>query len=245
MKNIIYILIFLFSFKANSQTTSITCWHQKIDTVYCPTCVDQVYYELFTGIKVETIDSVYTIYMPYKVYDEDTFYVIQDVYNTNIFIGQNTVSYSSKFEIAERIKYCLGDSSVVVGSSCSCCDSLLYFKNDSLAHVQGSFNKNDYYLFKIDNDYGWKWGTLKKILEDVGFFVDLFSGIVTALDANVGFNGRDPRCKFNPPSYTLPIYKNDSLAKVAGLTRFVDYYRASNNNSYGMPYFSIVQVTEP
>lgn len=130
------------------------------------------------------------------------------------------------------------------GSDCNCCDSLLFFKNDTNAHNQAWFNKGDYYNLSEDNTYGWAWGTLRQIKQDVGFTISETDGIVTGIDVNVGFSGRDPRCKFNPPTNVLEYYENDTAAVLDGLA-IDDYYLLSNSNTYGMQTGTIKKITEP
>lgn len=129
------------------------------------------------------------------------------------------------------------------GDPCSCCDSLLFYPNDTAAHNQGWFNKGDYYLLSTDNTYGWAWGVLRQIKQDVGFQINDSDGLVIGIDTNVGFNGRDPRCKFNPPVNVLEYYDNDTAAIADGLDP-LDYYLLSNSNTYGMQKGTIKQVTE-
>lgn len=271
LSTIVILVVCLVSLQA--QTTQITCWYQKIDTNYCPTCPDAKSYEVFTGIKIEFADTTYRIYPPYKVYDEDTFYVIQDVYNTQIYFGENTVTYANKFEIAEAISACMADTSGASGTNVlasfsdniltisvngvidtayiesgsgadcnTCCDSLFYFRNDSIAHAEEGFNKFDYYTTALINDYGWSWGFLRQIITDVGF--EIISGMVVAIESVVGFTGRDPRCKFNAPPNTLSEYRNDSTALANGLIRYVSWYKLSEANDYGAPKWTIKRVSE-
>jgi hypothetical protein len=61
---------------------------------------------------------------------------------------------------------------------------------------------------------------------------------------NVGFSGRDPRCKFNPPTNVLEYYENDTAAVLDGLA-IDDYYLLSNSNTYGMQTGTIKKITEP
>lgn len=129
------------------------------------------------------------------------------------------------------------------GDACGCCDSLLYFQNDTNAHNQNWFNKGDYYLLSNDNTYGWAWGVLRQIKQDVGFQINDSDGLVIGIDTNVGFNGRDPRCKFNPPVNVLAYYDNDTAAIADGLDP-LDYYLLSNSNTYGMQKGTIKQITE-
>lgn len=136
------------------------------------------------------------------------------------------------------------------GDPCNCCDSLLFFPNDTAAHNQGWFNKDDYYLLGADNSYGWAWGTLKKITEDVGFFsasegneYGAPSGGIVGMQLKVGFNGRSPRCKFLPPDNTLAYYASDTAADVD--LALGDYYMCSSANVYGMPVGTIKRITAP
>lgn len=135
------------------------------------------------------------------------------------------------------------------GDPCSCCDSLLVYPNDTAAHNQGWFNKGDYYLLSADNSYGYAWGIIRKIIQDVGFIeqgigspTGLDGGIL-GIDTKVGFNGRSPRCKFIPPANELPYYKSDTDANVD--LEDGDYYMCSIDNVYGMPLGAIKKIVEP
>lgn len=132
---------------------------------------------------------------------------------------------------------------------CNCCDSLLFFPNDTAAHNQGWFNKGDYYLLSPDNSYGYAWGIVRKIIQDVGFIeqgmgspTGLDGGIL-GIDTNVGFKGRSPRCKFIPPENILPYYPSDTAAKVD--LDDGDFYMCSIDNVYGMPLGAIKKIVEP
>lgn len=135
------------------------------------------------------------------------------------------------------------------GSDCNCCDSLLFFPNDTAAHNQGWFNKGDYYLLSTDNSYGYAWGVIRKVLQDVGFIEntmappDAGAGLIVGQQEKVGFKGRSPRCKFLPPENTLAYYASDTDAKI-DLT-IGDFYMCSNMNVYGMPKGTIKKITEP
>ncbi len=134
------------------------------------------------------------------------------------------------------------------GGDCNCCDSLLYFPNDTAAHNNGWFNKDDYYLLSADNSYGWAWGTLKQITEDVGFYPAATgneygapSGGIVGTQLKVGFNGRSPRCKYIPPDNTLAYYESDTAAYVD--LAIGDYYMCALANVYGMPVGTIKRIT--
>ncbi|MBK9258160.1 MAG: hypothetical protein IPM42_22195 [Saprospiraceae bacterium] len=135
------------------------------------------------------------------------------------------------------------------GDPCNCCDSLLFFPNDTAAHNQGWFNKGDYYLLSADNSYGYAWGIVRKIIQDVGFIEQSngsptgLDGGILGIDTNVGFKGRSPRCKFIPPENVLPYYASDTLAKVD--LDDGDFYMCSVDNVYGMPLGAIKKIVEP
>jgi hypothetical protein len=117
-----YIQIILFSLtlffaKANEDTIKINCYHEEVFENFCPTCVDTISYEVFTGITVERYDSTFRIYMPYKIYDEDTLTVIQDVYNNTVYVDLDSTAYSDKEDLANAIALCLGDTAVSTGTS--------------------------------------------------------------------------------------------------------------------------------
>lgn len=301
MKTIYILLICLFALNVNSfaysvdDTTKINCYYNQVFENFCATCVDQISYEVFTGIEIEKYDSTYRIYPPYKIFDEDTFTVIQDVYNNLVYIDLDTTIFLNKEDIAQYIAGCLGDTSVLDvnskqdkiqwkkdyvdkgsngeiikvnligtgvtvtdsldwlnilidssttggGSNCNCCDSLYYYRNDSIAHASGGFNKFDYYTTSNINDYGWSWGFLRQIISDVGY--EIISGMVVAIESVIGFTGSDPKCKFNPPNSTLNEYRNDSIALANGLTRYVSWYKLSEANDYGAPKWTIKRVSE-
>lgn len=132
---------------------------------------------------------------------------------------------------------------------CDCCDSLLFYPNDTAAHNNNWINKGDYYLLSSDNSYGYAWGVIRQIIEDVGFVeqgIGSESGMdggVLALYENVGFSGRSPRCKFLPPENVLAYYDSDTLAKVD--LSIGEFYLCSNGNVYGMPKGAIKKITEP
>lgn len=300
MKNLYILVVFLFALNdktlayAVDDTTKINCYYNQVFENFCATCIDQISYEVFTGIEVEKYDSTYRIYPPYKIFDEDTFTVIQDVYNNLVYIDLDTTIFANKEDVAEYIASCVGDtsildvtskqdkiqwknnytdkgslgsikkvnivgtgvtvedstdwlnitidSSIVSGSDCNCCDSLYYYRNDSIAHASGGFNKFDYYTTANINDYGWSWGFLRQIITDVGY--EIINGMVVAIESVIGFTGSDPECKFNAPASTLNEYRNDSTALANGLTKYVSWYKLSEANDYGAPKWTIKRVSE-
>lgn len=130
------------------------------------------------------------------------------------------------------------------GDPCNCCDSLQFFQNDTAAHNQGWFNKGDYYKLSPDNSYGWAWGVVRQIIQDVGFQIDPLDGLIVGIDSKIGFSGRDPRCKFLPPDNELDYFDNDEAAKLSGLIIY-DYYLLSASNSYGMYKGTLKQIVQP
>lgn len=236
MKKILYISIFLFALNAKSQTyipegrdiklISLEGCKKKIGGLPCDSCfiITGATGKLSRCYSLAEIRAMLDTTLNVKVtqilsFSGDTLYSNINGTTANVYLGSS--------------------------GSCNCCDSLYYDRNDSLAHVDYWINKGDYYTLNLANDYGWKWGTLKQMIEDVGYLIESFTGLIIALDENVGFSGRAPRCKFSPPSNVLPEYRNDSLAKVGGLTRFVSFYRLTNTNDYGMQPGTIVKVSEP
>jgi hypothetical protein len=134
---------------------------------------------------------------------------------------------------------------------CNCCDSLLYFDNDTAAHNQGWLIKNDYYLLSNSNTYGYPWGIIKKIKIDVGFEIaeidndfGILDGSVIALNEKTGFTGRGQApCKIDPPSLELNYYESDAEAVGDGLDSG-EYYLLSMINVYGLPKGHLKKITE-
>ena len=272
MKKVLFILSVFFCVELSAQDVSITCWFEKIDTNYCSICPDLKSYEVFTGIKVEFPDSIYRIYAPYKVYDEDTFYVIQDVYNTQIYIGENRVTYANKFEIAEAISDCLSDTSgagatSVVASftadiltinvngvidTANMCDPYTYFESDTGAYYRGRITKDEWYISSASHLEGIGAGIYKQVRENYGweiFTTDSiyygFNGLVARSrnTTRVGFDAAHlARCRVRPPAVDLQYYENDDAAIAAGLS-IEDSYLLPTANFRGLPKDFIQRIT--
>lgn len=272
MKQLIFILFTFICFELNAQDVSITCWYQKVDTNYCPTCPDEKSYEVFTGIKVEFPDSTYRIYAPYKVYDEDTLIVIQDVYNTQIQIGENRTIYANKFEVAEAISDCLADTSGSGGTSvvvsftadvltvningvidtANMCDPYTFFESDTGAYYRGRITKDEWYITSASHLEGYGIGTYKQVGENYGweiFTTDSiyygFGGLVARSrnTTRVGFDAAHlARCRVRPPAVDMQYYENDDAAISAGLIN-EDSYLLPINNLMGKPKDFIQRIT--
>lgn len=259
-------------------TTKINCYYNQVFQNFCATCVDQISFEVFTGIEVEKTDSTYRIYPPYKIFDEDTFTVIQDVYNNLVYIDLDSTIFADKEEVADYIAGCVGDSSVIdvsskqdkiqwksnytdkgsngeikkvniIGGSnvnvtdsldwlnitidsttagsggCCGCDSILYFKNDSIASLNG-INRYSHYLTAANNSYGMALGMVK--IESEYYAT---SGVLAA------------SCITNYPDL-MNYYKSDSEAKTAGGLSVGKYYLLDSDNLYAMALGTIKRITE-
>ena len=104
------------------------------------------------------------------------------------------------------------------GAGCPCCDSLIYWPSDTIAHNVGGLNQGDYYVSSQTNIYGLPWGIVKLLSEPTTFSGALPPGCI----ANV-----------SPPA-TLAYYISDSVAVLSGLL-VGDYYLSSSTNIYGLP----------
>lgn len=112
------------------------------------------------------------------------------------------------------------------GSDC-CCDTILFFKNDTVASVSGGLIQGNYYLTDDSNSYGMAWGMVKSLVESVPF-----------TGAPV------PACVMNIGTTMLNFYISDSAAKTGGLN-VGDYYLLDTGNLYAMASGMIKKITEP
>lgn len=196
---------------AAQDTTIIHCYHEEVFENFCPTCVDQISYEIFTGITVEQPDTTYRIYAPYRVFDEDDYTVIMDRNSDLVYIDLDHTIYSDKENLADAIAACLADTSgasgttVVVsfagdiitvtvngvtdtatisgtGGECPCCE-ILYNDSDTAAYYQNRIGKDEYYLSGSDHLEGIPKGIYRIVPENYGW------KIFTADSINYGFNG--------------------------------------------------------
>lgn len=110
-------------------------------------------------------------------------------------------------------------------SSCCECDTILFFKNDSIASLAG-INRYGHYLTSAGNSYGMAWGMVKIETE---YYVS--SGVLAA------------GCISNYPD-AMQYYKSDSEAKTLGGLVVGKYYLLDSDNLYAMSLGTIKRITE-
>jgi len=140
----------------------------------------------------------------------------------------------------------------VANASCPCCDSLLYYANDTTAYYTGRINKDEFYLTSNDNTYGLAWGIYRQVPENYGY--EMFDTIqygfqglmvISKNTTRVGFDAAFlAPCRIDPPAVDLPYYESDAAAITAGLNLYDDY-QLSISNVYGLPKNFIKKIVEP
>lgn len=238
MKKIILSVVvmwFVQSCEAQVFTFECFCGYLTTADANCDICTSTLQSRLFSGIIIRKNGTPYKwIDAPYTIKFNGDVARFQELVFPNpesINIDRSQTAYGTldSFKLAIDCPCTAGVADTVVipidTSACGCCDSLLFFVNDTAANAYG-LNRGDYYLLDQENYYGMAWGIVKLLTEDVPL--------------NGAF---PPGCLDNVPAGPLSFFTDDTEASIT--LSVGDYYLLDIDNPYGMAWGTIKIITEP
>lgn len=225
------------SCKAQTYTFECFCGYLTTADGNCDICTPTLQSRLFSGIIIRKNGVPYKwIDAPYTVKFTGQTARFQELVYPNpetVNIDRALTAYGTldSFKIAIDCPCTAGGTDTISvpidTASCGCCDSLLFFVNDTAANVYG-LNRGDYYLLDQENYYGMAWGVVKLLTEEVPFE-----------------GAFPPGCLDNVPAGPLVFWTDDTEAEGTGGLSVGEYYLLDIDNPYGMAWGTVKILTEP